>query len=331
MQLDSEPKQYPRPLMKIKYKLWWVEAAQIHRQTELIVFLLLQSAFPKRKSSAAETAYKPSWSGGSLLFHQEYVTPSGFPFHQLIPGAAFLAGCFGLPHKNTAPLQLLGTRNAVASHSFSLVSTPGCFYTGTTPEVAPNGDAGRQEAAPQMHSSREQGESAHSARAAGQQAAGIETCSGSQGRAHGALLADTHTNNNSSSSQGMLKVRKEFKMGKKKTGNWGMSRTAATSASALNSCRGACDRAWELRAGPAPRPVPVLLTPASSSPKSPDGALGTPRCSLAANQTHTPPITPALGRVSESRTLPSPAGSQSQLHGHYLLLRMQVSSLPSSS
>lgn len=81
----------------------------------------------------------------------------------------------------------------MASHSFSLVPTPGCLYTEATPEVAPNGIAGRWEAAPQMHSSREQGESAHSARTAGQQAAGIETCSGSQGRAHGALLADTHT------------------------------------------------------------------------------------------------------------------------------------------
>lgn len=49
--------------MKIKYKPWWAEAAQIHRQTELIVFLLLQSAFPKRNRSGAETAYKPSWSG----------------------------------------------------------------------------------------------------------------------------------------------------------------------------------------------------------------------------------------------------------------------------
>lgn len=60
--------------MKIKYKLWWAEAAQIHRQTELIVFLLHQSALPKRKRSGAETAYKPSWSQGSLLFHQEYLS-----------------------------------------------------------------------------------------------------------------------------------------------------------------------------------------------------------------------------------------------------------------
>lgn len=140
----------------------------------------------------------------------------------------------------------------------------------------------------------------------------------------------THTQQQQQQQPGHAEGEEGIQNGEEQTGNWGMSRTAATSASALNSCRGACDGAGEPRAGPAPRPVPALLTLASS-PKSPDGALGTPGCSLAANQTHSAPITPALGRVSESRTLPSPTGSQSQLHGHYLLLRMQVSSLPSSS
>lgn len=82
------------------------------------------------------------------------------------------------------------------------------------------------------------------------------------------------------------------------------------------------------------------LTPVSSVPESPDGApaVGTPQCSLAANQPHAPPLSPPSAELcfgvqarseQDASVLPSSPGSQ--CHKHYLLFRMQVSSLPSSS
>lgn len=177
-----------------------------------------------------------------------------------------------------------------------------------------------------MHSSWEQGELVPALQASRQPR---EKCAQDPREEPTELSWLTHTHNSSSSSsQGMLKVRKEFKTGMNKLEMGGDEQNCS------HFCL--CSRAGERVTEQGSRelaltPVPALLTPASSFPKSPDGALGTPQCSLAANQTHTPLLSPALGCVSESRTLLSPVECQSQCHGHYLLLRMQVSSLPSSS
>lgn len=121
---------------------------------------------------------------------------------------------------NTAPLQLLGTRNAVASHSFSLVPTPGCLYTGATPEVASDGAAGRWGAAPQC---RAPGRCIPAGNRVDQPAElpasrqlGLKRAQAPREEpAELSWLTHTH-NKSSSSSQGMLKVRKEFKTGKNK-------------------------------------------------------------------------------------------------------------------
>lgn len=91
----------------------------------------------------------------------------------------------------------------------------------------------------------------------------------------------------------MLRVRKEFKTGKKKL------EREAPPPPALDNCRGAWDGAREQGGGPAPGPAHTGFF----SPKSPDGApaTGTPQCSLAANHSHAPSPCPLpLGAVSRS-------------------------------
>lgn len=118
----------------------------------------------------------------------------------------------------------------MASQSFSLVLTPGCLYTalttGATPEVASKELGGMRGAAPRPRASSRCispgagciSPVSHAAPPASRQGGlGCAQAPGEEpAEVTGALLADNVHDESSSGSQGMLKVRKEFKMGKKK-------------------------------------------------------------------------------------------------------------------